>query len=368
MGSPSPNVSITSSPGKSASQRALAPPEPPAASSTTAHILSYLGACTVYVAAGPVLILLNNTIIHEHRFPFPIALSAFGVGFSALVSHIIFRARFLSFKQPQLVASRDFFWSRALPIGTLSAMTLALGNASYVYLSVAVCQMLKAFTPAITLGFLFLLRVETPSVAEVGCVALITLGTVVSVRGDLALSQLGLLLQLGANCAEAARIVLSQQLLASMKLPLLEMQFHVAPPQLLCLVIASAIFELRDPAARTAAMESLAAYPMPFAAAAILGLLLQVAGLLAVKIAGSVAVKLLGIARGAGLVLFEAVRATDPAKVPTPVQLGGYATSMGGFLLYTWIRLRTQQVADPQRAIPRKTRAGSQRTKDGKVD
>jgi hypothetical protein len=70
---------------------------------------------------------------------------------------------------------------------------------------------------------------------------------------------------------------------------------------------------------------------------------LQVAGLLAVKLAGSVALKLLGIARGAALVLFEVARAHDGTAdtPPTLLQLGGYGASLGGFVAYTWLRVGT---------------------------
>jgi hypothetical protein len=308
-------------------------------------LLQYLGACGVYLFAGPVLILLNNNIIHEHQFPYPILLSAFGVAFAAAISRAMLGAGVISFTQPSLLGSRRFRLISAWPIGALSALTLALGNASYVYLTVGTCQMLKAFTPAITLLLLFALRIESPTTAEMGCVVVITLGTAASTRGEIALSRIGLALQLGANFAEAARIVLSQQLLAQQKLPMLEMQYHVAPPQLACLLVASALLELREPADRAAALAAATAAPLSFLAAGVLGLGLQVAGLLAVKIAGSVAVKLLGIARGAALVLFEAARATDPATRPSTMQACGYTTSCVGFLVYTWMRLRVQKKA-----------------------
>ena len=82
-----------------------------------------------------------------------------------------------------------------------------------------------------------------------------------------------------------------------------------------------------------------------FSAAGVLGLLVQLAGLLTVKIAGSVAVKLLGIARGAALVLFEATFASADAR-PDATQLASYATSVFSFVLYTHVRLnRTPESA-----------------------
>jgi len=307
--------------------------------------LQYFGACGVYMLAGPALILLNKQTLHDLNFPYPIILSASGVCFALVISRICYGLGLIKMTQPELVDSPKFRYGTAWPIGALSAATLALGNASYVYLSVATCQMLKAFTPAITLMMLFAFRIESPSLAEMACVLLITIGTIGTTQGEIALSPIGLALQLSANVAESVRIVLSQQLLADMRLPLLEMQYHVAPPQLICLVLSSALFELRDKADREAALSALVANPLTFAAGGALGLGLLVAGLLAVKIAGSVAVKLLGIARGAALVLFEAVRATNDSDRPSAMQACGYTTSLLGFLLYTWLRIRQQAPA-----------------------
>ncbi len=96
--------------------------------------------------------------------------------------------------------------------------------------------MLKSFTPAITLLLIFGLRIEEPSVAEMLCVGLITLGAAATTRGEIALPLIGLALQLGANVAEAARIVLSQQLLSERRMPLLEMQ---------CVLLTTSHFEPR---------------------------------------------------------------------------------------------------------------------------
>ena len=168
---------------------------------------------------------------------------------------------------------------------------------------------------------------------EVACVLVITLGTIMTTRGELSLSRTGLALQMGANLAEATRLVLSQRLLANMKLPLMEMQYHVAPLQFACLLLGSFIFELRTADERVAALSAISSDPWPFALAGCLGLMLQVVGLMAVKAAGSVAVKLLGIARGAGLVLFEVLRGGATGRTPSTFQLSGCGADDSIFLV-----------------------------------
>lgn len=207
---------------------------------SSSELYSFIGAASGYLIAGPLLILLNNRILNDVGFPFPIALSAMGVAFAAGTSRLMFASGLLSYSHlPAVYASHGvsswrFYFSTALPIGALSALTLALGNASYVHLSVAMCTMLKATTPAMTFVLLFAFRIETPTVYEALCVLVITLGTIVATRGDLALSRLGVAMQLGANAAEALRLVLSQWLLANMKLPLFEMQVPALRPLRAC--------------------------------------------------------------------------------------------------------------------------------------
>lgn len=207
------------------------------------------------------------------------------------------------------------------------------------HLTVGTCQILKALTPAITLGLSYALRLEEPRAPVVGCVLLMCCGTAVAARGEIALPRLGLLLQLLANLAEAVRVVLAQRLLsagAGAPLPLVEMVHHVAPYQSLCLLAASAAVELDSAEHRARAAAAVLGAPLAFLGASALGLGLQFGALLAIKVAGSVTMKLLGIARNGSLVLFQAARG---AEALAPRQLGGHAASTCAFVIYTLLRL-----------------------------
>ena len=194
-------------------------------------------------------------------------------------------------------------------------------------------------------------------------------------------------------------MVLSQQLLASLKLPLLELQYHVAPSQAsppphthtptptptptlpsgsesggwlrhrlsphprprpsphpnprpspplapaptpalaqaACLLLAALLFELNSEADRAAALTSLVAHPLSFLAASSLGMVMQVATLVVVRVSGPVTVKLLGIVRNAAIVLSEVARGNTPG---TPQQLAGYSLSLAAFGCYTRLRMQ----------------------------
>lgn len=68
------------------------------------------------------------------------------------------------------------YWLRGImPVGFFMAGTLWFGNLVYLYLGVSFIQMLKAFTPVITMCALFLTRLETPTYKVCACDGLLLL-------------------------------------------------------------------------------------------------------------------------------------------------------------------------------------------------
>lgn len=91
-------------------------------------------------------------------FTYPITLSGLGQAFSGLAALLC--CRVLNIVAADKPVSWRFFCTRMLPVGLFNAMTLMFGNAVYLFLSVAFIQMLKAFTPVITMLGLFLVSLE----------------------------------------------------------------------------------------------------------------------------------------------------------------------------------------------------------------
>ena len=156
----------------------------PPASGLAGHLHAALAAA-IYFFAGPTLIYLNHQMLRSYAFPHPIALSALGVIVSSLVSHALLRLRVVPFAQPELVGCQRFYLTRSLPIGMLSALTLALGNMAYAHLSVAACQILKTLTPVITLCIGAAVGVESMSPKLMACVVAICAGTMLASSGEL---------------------------------------------------------------------------------------------------------------------------------------------------------------------------------------
>jgi hypothetical protein len=65
--------------------------------------------------------------------------------------------------EAKAVISRSYWLRRIMPVGFFMAATLWAGNLVYLYLSVSFIQMLKAFTPVITMVALFIAGLEVPT-------------------------------------------------------------------------------------------------------------------------------------------------------------------------------------------------------------
>jgi len=130
--------------------------------------------CLVLACSGPFLILLNNYVYNTLHLPFPISVSALGIWGSAVIGQLCVRSGFWTVNK-QL--SAEDWMNKIMPISLMSAVSMALGNASYLYLSVAFTQMLKALTPGYVLLMMWLFNLKSPSMEALTGVGLLSIGT-----------------------------------------------------------------------------------------------------------------------------------------------------------------------------------------------
>jgi hypothetical protein len=102
-----------------------------------------VAASAAWMACSSGLILLNKDLL-SHGFGYPMALSALGMGFSAVASYVT--CRVLRLVDAKRTVTPRFYATRIMPVGLFMALTLLFGNLVYLYLTVAFIQMLKAFT------------------------------------------------------------------------------------------------------------------------------------------------------------------------------------------------------------------------------
>lgn len=102
-----------------------------------------------------------------------------------------------------------------VPIGVFFSLSLICGNLTYLYLSVAFIQMLKATTPVAVLLASWGMGVSQPSLKVFLNVMVIVFGVVLASLGEIRFVMIGFLYQLGGIVFEAMRLTMVQRLLSS---------------------------------------------------------------------------------------------------------------------------------------------------------
>lgn len=102
-----------------------------------------------------------------------------------------------------------------VPIGLFFSLSLICGNVTYLYLSVAFIQMLKATTPVAVLLATWGLGIAPVNLKTLMNVSAIVLGVVIASFGEIRFVLIGFLFQIGGIIFEAIRLVMVQRLLSS---------------------------------------------------------------------------------------------------------------------------------------------------------
>mmetsp|Transcript_9150 Transcript_9150/g.29271 ORF Transcript_9150/g.29271 Transcript_9150/m.29271 type:complete len:318 (-) Transcript_9150:113-1066(-) len=232
------------------------------------------------------------------------------------------------------------FWLHNMaPIGVMQGITFACGNAAYMHLTITFTQMLSASTPTVTLAFLYLWGVETPTLRSTFLVLLIGVGCAIASYGEGHFHPIGVAFRTAGIITEAIRLVLTQVLLQRHRLNIVESQYYLAPIGALSLLAAASVGEWSR--ARTAgAWQIVWQHPLAFGASAILGLAASFMTFLVIKVTNSVTLKVLNTARNAGFVLFTVTFLGETASM---LQLIGYSISLTAFSVYTYYKLTDQR-------------------------
>jgi len=289
--------------------------------------------CLMHLLVGPCLIILNNYIMKDLGFCYPFAVCGLGQLASFVCTVLVFRVFKLSKLEHPRLEPEDL--QSMVVVGFTSAATLSFGNAAYMYLTVSLIQMLKAFTPCITMALLMVFRLAIPSKLVALMVILIGFGTAIATAGAPSISFFGLVLALGSAVCEGIKLVLTQKFLKELNLSAFEGLYYASPICTLWIMSFVCIFELK-------AMVTSGKYVLVwehchcFLLSGMLGLLTNVAMFLVIKRTGAVTLKVIATARNAALVLYGVGIVKEPASVQ---QLVGYSVSLLAFGGYNYCTL-----------------------------
>ena len=278
------------------------------------------------------LILLNKSIL-SNGFPYPMALSGLGMGFSSIASYIT--CHHLKLVEAKKVVSWEFYLTKILPVGFCMALTLHFGNLVYLHLTVSFIQILKSFTPVITMIALFVAQLETPTKRLIYSVSVIALGTSIASLGELNFSAIGVIIMMSSETFEAIRLVITQLLLTDLKFHPIEGLMYLSPACFFWLALGSLTTELR-PMLSSGAFEVVAAQPWKFCLAAGLGFAVNSIAYIIIQTASSLTLKVLGTVKNAFVVWLGIFLLGDTM---TLLQGVGYSISIAAFYWYQKVKM-----------------------------
>jgi drug/metabolite transporter (DMT)-like permease len=284
--------------------------------------------CVLFFVLGPLLILVNNYVFNTVHYKFPIMFSSLGIWGTAIVTQGV---SFLGLIKIDRKITFNYWLTRIVPVGLLSAATIGSGNSVYLYLSVSFTQMLKALTPVYILLCLVLFRVEIPKSQVVASVVVISFGTAIASLGELKFSWTGFFLQSLADIFEGLRLVLLQILMSSDSLSPIQSMYYVSPATAVSQFLLVLLYE-RPAIASSASWQTVFQHWYLFLVALVLGTAINFTGLFVIKHTSGLMLKLIGVVRNNCLVLFSVIFLSEKT---TFLQMLGYVVSVAGFVWYT---------------------------------
>lgn len=294
------------------------------------------------------IILMNKWILSPQRFPFPVTLAFWHMLFCSAVGVIMVRAHVV----PKEEISWHTFFRLCAPVGALGAAALTLGNAAFIYLSVAFAQMLKANMPVIMFVMGCFLQIDMFSWGTCAIMVTIGAGVAASSLGELQFSALGSSFMLLAMLAEAFKMILLQRMMqhADLQITPVNALYHVMPVSTLCLLPVMLLLEAQQLWNASTLLRSEAPLLL---ASAVAACLLNVVAFWVVSNTSALTMKLAGIVKDAVLIITSALLFDTRLTV---LGLGGYAVALSGIGMHNYQSLTkvpapASSISEPQEPL-----------------
>jgi drug/metabolite transporter (DMT)-like permease len=299
--------------------------------------LAVVGIFTVFMLSGPMLIMSNKYILKDIDFSFPLTLSFMTLTFSSVSCWVYVKMNGIQMERSKTM-TRSFYIRRIIPIGALSTGTVVFGMTSYLYLTVAFVQMLKAFTPVMTLLGLVIFRLESPTRKAIVCVLIICSGTAIAGYGELNFSIVGVMCMICAQMFEAMKLVFTQVVLQKNRFSLVETLYYVTPMSAACVFFFACILEF--PRMGQDDVNKILSNTQPFMLSCVVAITTNVVNTFVVQNSNALILKLAVTARNALLVFFNAALMGETVTI---LEAYGYAVSLSGFMAYNYVKFQEKR-------------------------
>lgn len=284
-----------------------------------------LASVALFMLAGPLLVIVNKKILRDNGLQMPAFVSALGIIFTAIFTRLM-----VAMGQVKVKRSEGNMFRKLLPVGLASAGTFMFGNMSYIYLDAGFIQMLKAGTPALLLFMLVTFKIEGISKPVAFFVLLMVGGSALAVAKSPTYSVMGLSIMILSEICEGARCVLTQMFLQKLEFTVWDAGYYMAPVTAGCCLMLSLVTEWS--LILSEGDFSLVASQVPlFMVSGCIGIAVNFASFLLIKLTSSLLTKLLVAARNAGLVLFFVIQ----GEPWTGMEVFGYLITVVAFTGYS---------------------------------
>jgi len=283
----------------------------------------------IWITLSSSIILFNKWILDTLNFRYPVLLTTWHLVFATIMTQILSRTTKLLDGRKTVKMTGRLYLRAILPIGIFFSLSLICGNLTYLYLSVAFIQMLKATTPVAVLLASWGFGVAAPNLRVLFNVSFIVLGVVLASFGEIKFVLIGFLYQVGGIIFEAIRLVMVQKLLNApeYKMDPLVTLYYFAPVCAFMNGLVALMWEVPK-----VQMSQVYAVGFPiFIANALLAFLLNVSVVFLIGKTSSLVFTLCGVLKD--ILLVGASMLIWGTQV-SGLQFFGYAVALGGLVYY----------------------------------
>ncbi|KAG2675554.1 hypothetical protein I3843_12G010800 [Carya illinoinensis] len=193
----------------------------------------------LYITLSSGQIFFNKWVLSskEINFPYPLGLTLLHMVFSSVLCFIV--TKVIKIMKVEEGMTTEIYVTSVVPIGAMFAMTLWLGNTAYMYISVSFAQMLKAIMPVAVFILGVAAGLEVMSCRMLFIMSVISFGVLVASYGEIDISWIGVVYQMGGVVGEALRLIFMEILVKrkGLKLNPISVMYYVSPCSALCLFI-----------------------------------------------------------------------------------------------------------------------------------
>ncbi|KAF7538900.1 hypothetical protein G7Z17_g12535 [Cylindrodendrum hubeiense] len=275
------------------------------------------------------VILFNKWLLDTLNFRYPVILTTYHLTFATVVTQIMARWTTLLDGRKTVKMTGRVYVRAIVPIGIFFSLSLICGNLTYLYLSVAFIQMLKATTPVAVLISGWALGVSQPNLKQFLNVSAIVVGVIIASIGEIHFVVIGVMYQIGGVIFEALRLTMVQRLLSSAdyKMDPLVSLYYFAPICALMNGVVALIWEVP----RCSMDEVYNVGLFTFFLNGLCAFMLNVSVVFLIGKTSAVVLTLCGVLKD--IMLVAASMAIWGTQV-TPLQFFGYSIALGGMVYY----------------------------------